>query len=64
MNIQQVKLMMRFAREAGNFKDMERLQKIMKFQNPDFKYPSKTQRRLFGHNFWEIAIRNNKTLRK
>lgn len=64
MNLQQVKVMMRLAREAGNFKDMERLQKIMKFQNPNFRYPSRSQRRLFGQNFWEIAIKNNKTLKK
>ena len=60
MNIEQVKTMMRIAKESGNLRDLERLEKILRFQDPDFRYPERRQRRLFGSNFWETAIKNNR----
>ncbi|MBW6451970.1 MAG: hypothetical protein K0B02_04560 [DPANN group archaeon] len=60
MEVDQVKTMMRLAKESGNLRDLERLEKIMKFQTPNFRYPEKRRRSLFGNNFWETAIKNNR----
>ncbi|MBW6461944.1 MAG: hypothetical protein K0B07_02765 [DPANN group archaeon] len=34
----QIKTMLRIAREAGNFRELKRLEKIMRFHDPSFSY--------------------------
>ncbi len=37
----QIQFMMKHAREIGNFRDLQRLEKIRKFQDPNFRYPKR-----------------------
>ena len=50
--------MMKHAREIGNFRDLQRLEKIRKFQNPNFRYP-KRRRHYLNESFYERARKLN-----
>ena len=38
MDENEIKTMLRIAREAGNFRELKRLEKIMRFHDPSFSY--------------------------
>lgn len=58
MEVEQIHEMIRISRETGNFRDLQRLHKVLMFQKPGFKYPRR-RRRLFTESSFEIARKNN-----
>lgn len=46
MDPNELQRMLTLCREMGNFNELKRLEKIAKFQNPDFKYPKKSEKKI------------------
>ncbi len=46
MEKQQLQNMLKMCHEMGDFNELKRLEKIMRFQNPDFKYPKKSEKKI------------------
>ena len=60
MEENQIKTMLRIAREAGNFRELRRLEKIMKFHDPNFRYSTnRGQKRYLNDSLFEKVRKTN-----
>ena len=60
MDENQIKTMLRIAREAGNFRELRRLEKIMKFHDPNFRYSTnRGQKRYLSQSLFEKVRKTN-----
>ncbi len=52
MDIEQIKLMLRIAREEQNFNEIRRIQKILMFHDPEFSYEKyRRKKKVLGEDF-------------
>ncbi len=60
MDENQIKTMLRIAREAGNFRELRRLEKIMRFHEPDFRYSTnRGHKRYLNDSLFEKVRKTN-----
>ncbi|NOQ55309.1 MAG: hypothetical protein GQ477_00725 [Nanohaloarchaea archaeon] len=61
MDETQIKIMLRIAREAGNFSELKRLEKIMRFHDPGFSYAKLRQQKKYLNQsiFEKVKSTNN-----
>ncbi len=60
MDETQIKTMLRIAREAGNFRELKRLEKIMRFHDPGFSYAKmRAQKKYLNQSIFERVKSTN-----
>ncbi len=60
MDDEQIQTMLKFAREAGDFRELRRLEKIVKFNDPNFKYPTNRGQKMYlRRSLFEVVKQGN-----
>ncbi|MCK4927404.1 MAG: hypothetical protein KAS11_02985 [Candidatus Aenigmarchaeota archaeon] len=60
MDENQIKTMLRIAREAGNFRELRRLEKIVRFHDPNFRYSTnRGHKRYLNDSLFEKVRKTN-----